>query len=84
MVGAARCGRGKPQRRPTTTRPAKQKHSVNNFAVRSVDGLRVLLDDAKANRELVLQVEQRRLAKGQRVTHRQRLADSGDRRAQHH
>jgi serine protease Do len=32
-------------------------HSVNNFAVRSVDGLRVLVDDAKANSELVLQVE---------------------------
>jgi serine protease Do len=32
-------------------------HSVNNFAVRSVDGLRVLVDDAKANGELVLQVE---------------------------
>jgi S1-C subfamily serine protease len=32
-------------------------HSVNNFAVRSVDGLRVLVDDAKANSELVLQIE---------------------------
>ena len=32
-------------------------HAVNSFAVRSVDGLRVLVDDAKANGELVLQIE---------------------------
>jgi serine protease Do len=32
-------------------------HSVNSFAVRSVDGLRVLVDDAKADSELVLQIE---------------------------
>lgn len=32
-------------------------HSVNSFAVRSVDGLRVLVDDVKANSELVLQIE---------------------------
>jgi serine protease Do len=32
-------------------------HAVNSFAVRSVDGLRVLVDDAKANSELVLQIE---------------------------
>ena len=32
-------------------------HSVNSFAVRSIDGLRVLMDDVKANSELVLQIE---------------------------
>ena len=32
-------------------------HAVNTFAVRSVDSLRVLVDDAKANSELVLQIE---------------------------
>ena len=32
-------------------------HALNSLAVRSVDGLRVLVDDAKANSELVLQVE---------------------------
>ena len=32
-------------------------HSVNSFAVRSIDGLRVLLDDVKADGELVLQIE---------------------------
>ena len=32
-------------------------HSVNNFAVRSVDGLRVFVDDVKANSELILQIE---------------------------
>jgi hypothetical protein len=30
---------------------------VNSFAVRSVDGLRALVDDAKPNSELVLQIE---------------------------
>jgi serine protease Do len=32
-------------------------HAVNSFTVRSVDGLRVLVYDAKANSELVLQIE---------------------------
>jgi S1-C subfamily serine protease len=32
-------------------------HAVNSFAVRSVDSLRVLVDDVKANSELVLQIE---------------------------
>ena len=32
-------------------------HAVNSFAVRSIDGLRVLMDDVKANSELVLQIE---------------------------
>jgi serine protease Do len=32
-------------------------HAVNNYAVRSVDGLRVLMDGVKANGELVLQIE---------------------------
>jgi serine protease Do len=32
-------------------------HAMNNFAVRSVDGLRVLMDDVKANSDLVLQIE---------------------------
>jgi serine protease Do len=32
-------------------------HALNGFAVRSVDGLRVLLDDAKADTEIVLQIE---------------------------
>jgi serine protease Do len=32
-------------------------HAVNNFAVRSIDGLRVLMDDVKANSELVVQIE---------------------------
>jgi serine protease Do len=32
-------------------------HALNSFAVRSVDSLRVLVDDLKANTELVLQIE---------------------------
>jgi S1-C subfamily serine protease len=32
-------------------------HALNGFAVRSVDGLRVLLDDAKTDTEIVLQIE---------------------------
>jgi serine protease Do len=32
-------------------------HAVNSFTVRSVDSLRILVDDAKANSELVLQIE---------------------------
>jgi serine protease Do len=32
-------------------------HAVNSFAVRSIDGLRVLVDNVKANSELVLQIE---------------------------
>ena len=32
-------------------------HTVNNLVVRSVDGLRVLVDGAKPNSELVLQIE---------------------------
>jgi serine protease Do len=32
-------------------------HAVNSFAVRSVDGLRALVEDAKPNSELVLQIE---------------------------
>jgi serine protease Do len=32
-------------------------HAVNNFIVRSVDSLRVLVNDARANTELVLQIE---------------------------
>jgi serine protease Do len=32
-------------------------HTLNSFSVRSVDGLRVLLDDVKADGELVLQIE---------------------------
>jgi serine protease Do len=32
-------------------------HAVNRLPVRSVDGLRALLDDVKANSELVLQIE---------------------------
>ena len=32
-------------------------HALNGFNVRSVDGLRVLLDDVKADGELVLQIE---------------------------
>jgi S1-C subfamily serine protease len=32
-------------------------HSVNSFAVRSIDGLRALMDDVKSNSELVLQIE---------------------------
>jgi serine protease Do len=32
-------------------------HSVNAYAVRSLDGLRVLVDDVKPNSELVLQIE---------------------------
>jgi serine protease Do len=32
-------------------------HAMNGFAVRSVDGLRVLMDDVKANSALVLQIE---------------------------
>jgi S1-C subfamily serine protease len=32
-------------------------HALNGFAVRSVDGLRVLIDDATADTEVVLQIE---------------------------
>jgi serine protease Do len=32
-------------------------HAVNRFEVRSVDGLRLLVDDVKANSEIVLQIE---------------------------
>ena len=32
-------------------------HAMNSFAVRSVDGLRVLVDDVKANSAFVLQIE---------------------------
>jgi S1-C subfamily serine protease len=32
-------------------------HAVNGFVVRSIDGLRVLVDDAKPSTELVLQIE---------------------------
>jgi len=32
-------------------------HAMNSFAVRSVDGLRVLMDDVKANSSFVLQIE---------------------------
>jgi S1-C subfamily serine protease len=32
-------------------------HAMNGFAVRSVDGLRVLMDDVKANSSFVLQIE---------------------------
>jgi serine protease Do len=32
-------------------------HTLNNYAVRSVDGLRVLMDEVKANSDLVLQIE---------------------------
>jgi serine protease Do len=32
-------------------------HAMNDFAVRSVDGLRVLMDDVKANSSFVLQIE---------------------------
>jgi serine protease Do len=32
-------------------------HAVNSFAVRSIDGLRVLMDDVKANSELIVQIE---------------------------
>jgi S1-C subfamily serine protease len=32
-------------------------HAVNRFEVRSVDGLRLLVDDAKTNGEIVLQIE---------------------------
>jgi len=32
-------------------------HAVNGFTVRSVDGLRVLMDSVKANSDLVLQIE---------------------------
>jgi S1-C subfamily serine protease len=32
-------------------------HSVNDFVVRSIDGLRVLIDDVKANSELAVQIE---------------------------
>ena len=32
-------------------------HAVNNFTVRSVDSLRVLVDDAKAHTDLVLQID---------------------------
>ncbi|MCU1384721.1 MAG: mucD 3 [Acidobacteria bacterium] len=32
-------------------------HALNGFTVRSVDGLRVLIDDAKTDTELVLQIE---------------------------
>jgi S1-C subfamily serine protease len=32
-------------------------HAVNSFAVRSVDGLRVLVDDVQPNSDLVMQIE---------------------------
>jgi S1-C subfamily serine protease len=32
-------------------------HALNGFAVRSLDGLRVLLEDVKADGEPVLQIE---------------------------
>jgi serine protease Do len=32
-------------------------HAVNRFAVRSLDGLRVLVDDFKSNSEVILQIE---------------------------
>jgi S1-C subfamily serine protease len=32
-------------------------HSVNSLPVKSLDGLRVLMNDAEANSELVLQIE---------------------------
>jgi serine protease Do len=32
-------------------------HAMNDFAVRSVDGLRVLMDGVKANSDLILQIE---------------------------
>ena len=32
-------------------------HAVNSFSVRSIEGLRVLVEDVKANSELVLQIE---------------------------
>jgi S1-C subfamily serine protease len=32
-------------------------HSVNSFAVRSVDGLRVLVDAVEGDSEVILQVE---------------------------
>ncbi len=32
-------------------------HALNSYAVRSVDGLRVLMDGVKANSDLVLQIE---------------------------
>jgi S1-C subfamily serine protease len=32
-------------------------HAVNRFAVRSVDELRLLVDDARANGEIILQIE---------------------------
>jgi S1-C subfamily serine protease len=37
--------------------PGDVIHAVNSFAVRSVDGLRVLVDDVRPNSELVLQIE---------------------------
>jgi S1-C subfamily serine protease len=32
-------------------------HSLNSFNVRSIDGLRLLVDDVKVNSEFVLQIE---------------------------
>jgi S1-C subfamily serine protease len=32
-------------------------HAVNSFTVRSLDGLRVLVDNVKSGSELVLQIE---------------------------
>ena len=32
-------------------------HAVNRFTVRSLDGLRVLVDDFKSNSEVILQIE---------------------------
>ena len=32
-------------------------HAVNSVVVRSIDGLRVLIDGAQAGKELVLQIE---------------------------
>jgi S1-C subfamily serine protease len=37
--------------------PGDVVHAVNTVAVRSVDALRVLVDDAKADSEVILQVE---------------------------
>ena len=37
--------------------PGDVIHALNNFAVRSLDGLRVLVDDVKGDTEVVLQIE---------------------------
>ena len=41
----------------TLQNSGRPSHALNGFAVRSVDGLRVLIDDSKADTELVLQIE---------------------------